>query len=101
MGVILGFLSGLIFLNGVPHLVQGICGRQHMTPFARSSSALVNVIWGWINLIVGGLLGAAACGGQGRGAGFWVAFIIGGVATSAYLAVFWSNPNARLPWHKQ
>jgi len=95
--IVLAFLSGLFFFNGVPHLVQGICGKRHMTPFARSSSALANVVWGWVNLIVGGLLAGAACGLHSA---FWIPFALGGLVISAYLAVFWSNPEARLPWHK-
>jgi len=30
--------------NGVPHFVKGIPGRRHMAPFARDSSAVVNVL---------------------------------------------------------
>lgn len=33
------FLAGLFLINGVPHFVQGICGKPHMTPFARVSPA--------------------------------------------------------------
>lgn len=47
--------------NGVPHFVQGICGNKFPTPLATprgvgESPALVNVIWGWFNFIVGGAL---------------------------------------------
>ena len=55
------FVAGVFLANGVPHFAQGICGNKFQTPFARprgvgESSALVNVIWGWFNLIVGGAL---------------------------------------------
>jgi hypothetical protein len=54
-------LPALFLANGVPHFVQGICGNKFQTPFATprgvgESSALVNVIWGWFNFIVGGAL---------------------------------------------
>ena len=55
------FFAGAFLANGVPHFVQGICGNKFQTPFATprgvgESSALVNVIWGWLNLLVGGAL---------------------------------------------
>ncbi len=55
------FVAGAFLANGVPHFVQGICGNKFQTPFARprgvgESSALVNVIWGWFNVLVGGVL---------------------------------------------
>jgi hypothetical protein len=55
------FVAGVFLANGVPHFAQGICGNKFQTPFARprgvgESSALVNVIWGWFNFIVGGVL---------------------------------------------
>ncbi len=50
------FLAGVLGGNGVPHFVLGISGKQHQTPFGRPSSAIVNVIWGWVNFVVAGLL---------------------------------------------
>jgi hypothetical protein len=55
------FIAGAFLANGVPHFVQGICGNRFQTPFAKprgvgESSALINVVWGWFNLIVGGAL---------------------------------------------
>jgi hypothetical protein len=55
------FFAGAFLANGVPHFVQGICGNKFQTPFARprgvgESSALVNVIWGWFNFLIGGAL---------------------------------------------
>lgn len=96
---ILPFLVGVFFFNGIPHFVRGICGKKHMTPFSRESSAPLNVIWGWVNFVAAYLLAQAS--------GFiaWqmpqiVAFCIAGFITSLCLAIFWSNPNAKLPWHK-
>jgi hypothetical protein len=55
------FFAGVFLANSVPHFLQGICGNKFQTPFASppgvgESSAAVNVIWGWFNLVVGGLL---------------------------------------------
>jgi hypothetical protein len=55
------FFAGAFIANGVPHFVQGICGNKFQTPFASprgvgESSAIVNVIWGFFNFTVGGVL---------------------------------------------
>lgn len=50
------FLAGVLGANGVPHFVKGVSGEKHMTPFGRPSSALVNVVWGWVNFVVAALL---------------------------------------------
>lgn len=53
---IYSFLAGLIGVNGIPHFIKGVTGQVHQTPFGRPSSAVVNVIWGWVNFVVAGLL---------------------------------------------
>jgi hypothetical protein len=55
------FFGGMFLTNAVPHLVMGVCGRPLQTPFASPpgrglSSALVNVLWGMLNLVLGYLL---------------------------------------------
>ncbi len=52
------FFAGAFLANGVPHFVQGICGNKFQTPFAKppgvgESSAIVNVLWGAFNFVVG------------------------------------------------
>jgi hypothetical protein len=49
---IFSFLAGLFAANGTPHFIKGAMGLKHQTPFAKHSSAVVNVCWGWINLVV-------------------------------------------------
>jgi len=51
------FCAGLVLANGVPHFVNGISGKRFPTPFASppgagTSSPVVNVIWGMINLLI-------------------------------------------------
>lgn len=94
------FFSGVLLFNAIPHLVQGICGKQHMSPLSAKSSAAVNVVWGWVNLLAGVLL-ARACSWETWDTAGWALFCAGGFGVSLYLALFWSNPNARLPWHKK
>ena len=55
------FFGGAFFCNAIPHLVQGVSGRSFQTPFAKPpgkglSSATVNVLWGFFNLLVAWLL---------------------------------------------
>lgn len=100
MGRFLGFfLSGLLLVNGIPHFVQGICGKSHMTPFSRVSQPVTNVIWGLINFGVGELLLHRLLVSPWQTPEV-VAFWLGGAGTAIYLSLFWSNPEARLPWHR-
>ena len=55
------FFGGAFLANAVPHITNGISGRPFPTPFATPpgqgmSPAMVNVLWGTFNLIVGYLL---------------------------------------------
>ncbi len=47
------FLAGALLANGVPHFVQGITGQEFQTPFGTPSSAIINVIWGFVNFAIG------------------------------------------------
>jgi hypothetical protein len=52
------YLFGGVFLtNAVPHFVSGVLGRAFQSPFAKPpgeglSSSMVNVLWGFFNLMV-------------------------------------------------
>lgn len=55
------FLGGAFFANAIPHLVNGVSGRSFQTPFADPpgrglSSSTVNVLWGFVNLMIAWLL---------------------------------------------
>ena len=47
------YFAGAFLANTIPHLVQGISGREFRTPFGDPSSALLNGIWGLVNLALG------------------------------------------------
>lgn len=62
------FFAGAFLINCVPHIVQGVSGNEFQTPFAEprgfgESSAIVNVIWGFANLAIGGVLASVAWSG--------------------------------------
>ena len=55
------FIGGIFLANAIPHFVSGIMGRPFQTPFAKPpgeglSSSTVNVLWGFLNAVVGYLL---------------------------------------------
>ena len=55
------FFGGAFFVNAIPHFTNGVSGRMFPTPFASPpgkglSPAVVNVLWGSLNLVVGYLL---------------------------------------------
>src|SRR3989344_775844 len=100
------FLAGFFTWNGIPHIVKGITGQKHMTPFAKVSSPVVNVLWGFTN----GLIALYLLGVASRMGGLtlpWnanltgmnlIAFLVGALLVGVYLANFWSNPKNKLPW---
>jgi hypothetical protein len=55
------FVGGAFFVNAIPHFINGVSGRRFPTPFASPpgqglSPAVVNVLWGSLNLVLGYLL---------------------------------------------
>jgi hypothetical protein len=55
------FFGGVFATNAVPHLVSGLMGRPFQSPFAKPpgkglSSSTVNVLWGWVNIVIAYLL---------------------------------------------
>lgn len=55
------FFGGAFLANCLPHIGNGISGRPFQSPFAKPpgeglSSSTVNVLWGFLNLIVAYLL---------------------------------------------
>ena len=55
------FFGGAFLTNAVPHFVSGVMGRPFQSPFAKPpgqgfSSSTVNVLWGFVNLVVGYIL---------------------------------------------
>ncbi|HEY9135407.1 MAG TPA: hypothetical protein VIM85_06405 [Pseudomonadales bacterium] len=56
------FFAGIFLANAIPHFVHGISGKKFQSPFAKPpgiglSSAMVNVLWAWVNIFAGLYLG--------------------------------------------
>ncbi|MHC1479603.1 hypothetical protein ACYJW8_05080 [Frateuria aurantia] len=85
------FAGGLLLANALPHLVSGSMGRPFQSPFAKPpgrglSSPLVNVLWGFFNLIAAYLLLSQVGRLDWRCAGDVVVPVAGGLIISLYLA---------------
>ncbi len=55
------FFIGALLANSIPHIVHGMSGNKFQTPFAKprgvgESSAVVNVVWGFANLLIASVL---------------------------------------------
>jgi hypothetical protein len=55
------FFGGAFLTNAIPHFVSGLMGKPFQSPFAKPpgqglSSATVNVLWGFFNIVIGYLL---------------------------------------------
>lgn len=93
---VFSFLAGLIGANGVPHFVKGITGQQHQSPFGKSSSAVVNVLWGWVNFVVAGfLLYYAHPRVRHHELRSFALVAVGALLTSLMLAAAWSTGNKK------
>jgi len=58
LDMIAWFFGGAFLVNAIPHSVCGVCGRPFPSPFAKppgrgNSPPLVNVLWGFANVVVG------------------------------------------------
>jgi hypothetical protein len=55
------FFGGVFAANAIPHFVAGTMGRAFQSPFAKPpgkglSSSTVNVVWGFLNFVIGYVL---------------------------------------------
>ena len=52
--VLLSFVAGIFFGNGIPHFVKGITKERY--PSMLGSGPVPNLIGGWLSFVVAGLL---------------------------------------------
>lgn len=99
---LLQFVGGLFLSNGIPHFVQGISGHRFQSPFATppgvgESSALVNVVWGYANLLVGAvLLWVFQPRGDGALLG-WILVGLGFLMMAVMLSIHFGKVRSRNP----
>jgi hypothetical protein len=95
-GYVLEFLAGMFLANGVPHFVHGVSGAPFQSPFAKppgvgESSAVVNVVWGFTNLVAGFVLLHFFWPSDAAG---WVLTGAGALAISVMLALHFGKVRA-------
>lgn len=103
MELVFAFLAGMFITNSIPHIVSGVVGNKHMTPFAKNSSALVNIGWGYVNFVFGAFifnLSGMDLNNVMSFDNYSVAFLLGSFVMALASAWLFSNPNARFPWFK-
>ena len=79
------FFGGVLLANAIPHFVSGVMGKAFQTPFANPpgqglSSSIVNVLWGFFNLVVGYVLVCRVSDFDLRDSGDVVALGLGALA---------------------
>ena len=85
------FFAGMFLANFVPHFINGVSGDPFPSPFSNPpgkgpSSPLVNVLWAFLNLLIGYLLfRVGKISHQNRWA--LLVFFIGALLMSMQLAV--------------
>jgi hypothetical protein len=98
MNIIGLFFAGAFLCNCIPHLASGLRGEPFPTPFAKPSgvglsSPLLNVLWGFANAVVGGVLlgrnADALSGAMG-----WAIVAVGGLAIGIFTALHFGKVRA-------
>ncbi|KWV47797.1 hypothetical protein AS156_19370 [Bradyrhizobium macuxiense] len=85
------FFGGAFLTNAIPDVVAGMMGEPFQTPFAKPpgeglSTSTVNIVWGFVNLLVGYLL-VCRVGEFGlRTTSHVAALGLGGLAIGVFLA---------------
>ncbi len=93
---LLQFLSGALITNAMPHWVLGLSGQQFQSPFATPSgiglsSAIVNVVWGFANLVGGLVLLVRFCPQRPLG---WILVAAGSLAIGLFCASHFAKVRA-------
>jgi hypothetical protein len=52
--VLLGFLAGIVFGNGIPHFVKGITKERYASMLGNGP--VPNLIAGWLSFVIVGVL---------------------------------------------
>lgn len=96
---IIAFAFGFFITNSLPHIIPGVHGKPFYSPFASppvkgKSSAVVNVLWGFVNIMVAYIILVTTdinLRDYTQGAGFLFGILI----TSLILAVTFGANNKR------
>jgi hypothetical protein len=89
------FFAGVFLTNAIPHFVQGLSGNKFPTPFAKPpgkglSSAVVNVIWGLFNAVIGTIFFIHSAI-KAETTWLWVTFFVGAALIAIPLGIRFSD----------
>lgn len=92
---IIAFAFGFFTTNALPHFIPGIHGKPFYSPFATppargKSSAVVNVLWGFANIVVAYILYVATDINL-RDLTEGIGFLLGVLATALTLAIVFNK----------
>lgn len=96
---IIAFVFGFFATNSLPHIIPGVHGKPFYSPFASppakgKSSAVVNVLWGFFNIVVAYTLFVATKINL-RDVAQGVGFLLGILITSLILAITFGANNKK------
>lgn len=85
------FIGGAVSANAIPHFVSGMMGKPFQSPFAKppgegSSSSTINVLWGFLNAVIGYVLVCRVGLFDLRNTGDAAAFAAGALAIALFAA---------------
>jgi hypothetical protein len=85
------FFGGAFLANAIPHFVSGVMGRPFQSPFAKPpgqglSPSTVNVVWGFLNIVVSYVLVCRVGDFELKDTGDVIAFGIGAFLISLFSA---------------
>ncbi len=94
---IIAVAFGFFVTNSLPHIIPGIHGKPFYSPFATppvkgKSSAVVNVLWGYFNIVVAYILYVAADINL-KNLTEGIGFLLGILVTSLILAITFGRNN--------
>ncbi len=94
---IYAFIAGGIFVNFLPHFINGISGKPFPSPFSDPpgvgvSSPLSNIVWAAINFLIAYAFVHFGKLSQ-RSRNITIAYIAGGFSMAFYLANYFGNLN--------
>lgn len=90
-----GFLTGVFWMNFLPHFINSIIGHPFPTPFADPpgrglSSPVMNLVWALINLGIGSIFFYFSHVTT-QGLYVWIAMLSGAIAMAFFVASYFGR----------
>ena len=94
---LIAFIAGALFVNVVPHFVNGVAGRPFPSPFSDPpgiglSSPVLNIVWATTNFLLAYAFVHFGKLGQ-RSSRLGIGYFFGALSMSLYLASYFGKLN--------